>query len=194
MLQAACASMKALTLCVVALSLQVATADAVDCGSTQRFPYSPPHLATQWKQFKAELAPPEQNVIVAVLRGESKVNGILGDGVDDRTLYFALPGGVLTLWFGQAGSPAGEFPPSPTRCGSITSECRLAYSVLGSPNIWYFPSRLGGPVGSAQQGVHWYQIVTDYLRPMDRVALAAYAKYQVQSPLSKGIEYFEGSC
>jgi hypothetical protein len=181
--------------CLASAFSQVGMADGKDCNPSQRFPYAPPHVASHWRQFEADLTPAQQKVIVAVLAGESKVHGWLGEGINDRTLYFSLPGDVLTLWFGEAASPTGEFPTHLDRCGpAAITVCRLSYPVLGSPNIRYFPSRGGGIPGTPPgAGSHWLETMDD-LTPVDRIARDAYAKYRVPSPLNKGIEYFEPTC
>jgi hypothetical protein len=92
----------------IGLSL-VADAKSINCNTSQRFAYATPHVASQWKTFKDDLTPAQQQVIMAVLAGELKVRGPLGRDMNDRTLYFALPGHVLTLWFGEAASPTGSF-------------------------------------------------------------------------------------
>jgi hypothetical protein len=149
-------------------------------------------LASRWKEFAADLSPTQQEVIATVVAGIAQARGVLGDGIDDRTLYFALPGNVLTLWFGLADNPTGEFAASLHRCGSgVTTTCRYAYPVVGSPDILFFPSRDGGPIGSVPEGLRWYQEVTEEFRPIDRIAKDAYDKYGVASPWSLSIDYFE---
>ena len=181
-------------MCIASFSAQEGTAKAGDCASSQRFPSAPPHLASHWKEFESDLTPAQQRVIVAVLHGQNQKGGD-NDSPNEQTLYFALPGGVLTVWFGESNNPTGEFPASLNRCGGgVTTACRMSYPVVGSPNIWYFPSSAGGPAGSFQEGVRWYQIVTEELRQIDRVARDAYANYDVPSPLSRGIDYFERPC
>jgi hypothetical protein len=182
--------------CLASIYWQVGTADGRDCNPSQRFPYAPPHIASHWRQYVADLTPAQQQVIVAVLAGESKVHGWLGESINDKTLFFALPGDVLTLWFGEAASPTGEFPLSLDRCGpAATTVCRFSYPVLGSPNIRYFPSRDGGIPGTPPAGLRWVQTMDGGLSPaMDRVARDAYAKYRVPSPSYKGVDYFEPSC
>jgi hypothetical protein len=190
----ACSMICAAIFCLASAFSQVGVADGKDCNPSQRFPYAPPHVASHWRQFAADLTPAQQKVIVAVLAGESKVHGWLGESINDRTLYFALPGDVLTLWFGEAASPTGEFPTHIDRCGpAATTVSRLSYPVLGSPYIRYFPSRDGGIPGTAQEGLRWYETMDD-LSAVDRIARDAYAKYRVPSPLDKGIEYFEPTC
>lgn len=180
--------------CIAGASAQLATADAGDCASSQRFPYAPPHLATQWKQFESGLTPGQQQVLVSVLRGQDQKGGH-NDSTNEQTLYFALPGGVLTIWFGESNNATGEFAASLNRCGGgVTTTCRLSYPIVGSPNIWYFPSSAGGPAGSQQEGLRWYQISTEEFRQIDHVARDAYAKYDVPSPWARGIKYFEPPC
>jgi hypothetical protein len=184
----------AITCLALALSL-VAVAKSMDCNPSQRFAYATPHVASQWKTVKGDLTTAQQQVLVAVLAVEPKLHGPLGRDMNDRTLYFALPGHVLTLWFGEATSPTGEFPASTGRCGSVaTNVCRMSYPVLGSPNIQYFPSKAGGLRGTPPAGLRWYQTMEDSLSPIDRVAKDAYERYHVPSPLSKGIDYFEPTC
>jgi hypothetical protein len=180
--------------CISSASARLGVAEADDCASSQLFPYAAPHLASHWKQFESDLTPTQQQVLVAVLQGQDQ-KGRDNDSTNEQTLYFALPGGVLTVWFGESNNPTGEFPVSLNRCGGgITAACRMSYPVVGSANIYYFPSSAGGPAGSAQEGVRWYQTVTEEVRQIDRVARSAYAKYIVPSPWARGIKYFERPC
>jgi hypothetical protein len=147
----------------------------VGCAASSRVEYSPPRRATRVNQYRNDLTSGQVDVIESVLHADKRFY----NGTNKEDLFFALPKGILVLFFGDHGYPSGSIPPGEADCPKSEADgCRIGASVLGSNQI-YYPARGGGP--GVYAGILMSSGPHD-LDSMDWLTRYAYRKYHVPAP------------
>ena len=101
--------------------------------SSKRAAYSPPHLAVSAVR-NSNLTRGERNVINAALNASKPQ--------DRGRLYYALPGGVLLLFY--ADYPKNITPAGTDACSrGDLEDCRVGVLVVGTTGRIYYPARAG---------------------------------------------------
>ena len=178
------------------LGLMLVGAQATACTTPpHHYPYSPPRLASHWKKYASILTPGQQRVLATVLNapdgayaksGPSNSDEIYGIRPVRDYLYFALPGGVLSLFFANPNYPTAEYPLNWPNCPVAGSgDCRQAVHIIGSEHIFYYPACEGGPGETPSDGQRLGPVVAgeDYkLDAIDTFTRRAYQEYGVAMP------------
>lgn len=147
----------------------------------------------------------QQGVIAAVLNAPDSIYAKSGDANRDELygivpvrdyLYFALPGGVLTLFFANPRYPTAEYPLNWPNCPPVMggSDCRSPVHIVGSGQLGYYPACRGGPGNTPIDGQRLAPIVSglkEELDPIDILARKAYQRNGVATPWSQTNEFWE---
>jgi hypothetical protein len=152
-----------------------------------RAAYAPPHQAILAERQQDGLTNAQRAVVLTVLQANKKIYGdIPHESPED--VFYALPKGVLVLYYGDLRYPGGTTPPGVDQCPDTEiAGCRQASMVIGSENLIYYPAPEGGPGPFA--GERMSAGPGEKLAPLDIVARRAYEKYGVLAPWSADLDF-----
>jgi hypothetical protein len=143
--------------------------------------YSPPRPLMIVRNDRS-LTAGQRNVVLAIMRaGPAVFHRSYNAHFGPEDVFYAVPNGILVLYYGDRRFPSGVMPPGYAQCPKTQPEgCGQANWIIGSGNLIYYPAPQGAP--GSLPGVRLTPGPTERLRPLDVLVRRAYAKYRVPAP------------